>query len=301
MVEFKRILCPVDLSAASVGPLAYAGLVASWYHGKVTAFHAVPELMPAAFPDGGAFVPLPIVPPTTRQDLMQRLHKEIAASGIAGPAVTAVIGNGEAPTAIVAHATTMGADLVVMGTHGRSGLGRFFLGSVTEKVLCEAPCPVLTVPPRAPASPPQAPELKRILCAIDFSPASVDSFRYAVDIGRRAGAWILAVHCVDWLDENGPPEVAEHGGRESFREYLLNDGRHRLAELVSHETAGSDGVTTAVVAGRADREILRAADENRTDLIVMGVQGCGGAALALFGSTTQQVVRKACCVVLTVR
>jgi nucleotide-binding universal stress UspA family protein len=255
--------------------------------------------MPIGFPDGGAFVPLPVVPPTTRRDVMQQLRMQVAASGIDGPDLATLIGEGDPPTAIVAQAATMGADLVVMGTHGRSGFDRFVLGSVTEKVLREAPCPVLTVPPRAPSPSPARP-LKRILCAVDFSPASVDSFRYAVDIGRHAGASVLAVHAIDWLEE-GPRDDAEDSGQESFREYLLNDGRRRLADVVSHETAGGDGVVTTVVAGRADREILRLADGNGTDLIVMGVQGRGGAALALFGSTTQQVVRKACCVVLTVR
>ncbi len=301
MRRFKRILCPVDLSAASVDTLAYAGLVASWDQGEVTAFHAVFALMPPAFPASGALAPLPVASPAARQDVREQLREKIAASGIDGPDVMAVIGEGEAPTAILAQAETMGADLVVMGTHGRSGFGQVFLGSVTEKVLREAPCPVLTVPLPAPASSPEAPELRRILCAVDFSSASVDALRCAIDVGRCAGASVLAVHSIDWLDENGPPESAGHSGQESFREYLLNDGRRRLAELVSRETEGGDGIATAVVAGRADREILEVADENRTDLIVMGAQGRSGAALALFGFTTRQVIGRACCLVLTVR
>ncbi len=59
MTDFKRILCPMDLSGASIRPLAYAETVARWYDGHVTTFHAAPPYMPAAFPDGEAFEPVP--------------------------------------------------------------------------------------------------------------------------------------------------------------------------------------------------------------------------------------------------
>ncbi len=316
MAEFKRVLCPVDLSDASIRPLAYAEAVASWYGGRVIAYHAAPPHMPAALPEGGAFEPVPTVRVVTRSDLMRQLRGLVAAAGIEEADVTMVMGQGRAADEIVEQARTMRADLVVMGTHGRGGVGRLVLGSVTEKVLRTAPCPVLTVPPHAPAIPPVRPDLRRILCAIDFSPASVGAFHQAVDIGRRASASVLVLHSIDWLESKGrddlinyavqmdprvPPEIADEIRQESIRQQLIDDASKRLAELVSPETAAGRDVTTMVVTGRADREILRIAEENRADLIAMGAQRCGGAELALFGSTTQQVVRGASCVVLTVR
>ncbi len=316
MAEFTRVLCPVDLSDASVRPLAYAEAVARWYGGHVTAFHAAPPQMPAALPDDGAFQPLPTIPVVTRADLMHQLRALVAAAQFEESDVTIVMGEGRAADEIVKQAKTMGADLVVMGTHGRSGFRRLVLGSVTEKVLRTAPCPVLTVPPHAPATPSLPPALKLILCAVDFSPASVGSFHQAVDIGRRARASVLVVHSIDWLESKGrdelvnavvrvdprvPPEVAEEIRQETIRQQLIDDASKDLAELVSSETAEGCDVTTMVVTGRADSEILRIAEENGADLIAMGAQRCGGAELALFGSTTQQVVRGAFCVVLTVR
>ncbi len=316
MTEFRRILCPVDVSDASTRPLAYAGVVARWYGGRVTAFHAAPAHMPAAFPDGGAFQPLPTIPVVTRADLMHQLRDLVAAAEIEEPDVAMVMGEGHAADEIVRQAKTMGADLVVMGTHGRSGLRRLVLGSVTEKVLRTAPCPVLTVPPHAPEIPSPRPELRRILCAIDFSPASVRAFHQAVDIGRRASASVLVVHSIDWLESKGrddlinaavrmdprvAPEIADEIRQESIRQQLIDDASKQLAELVASETADGCDPTTKVVTGRADSEILRIAEDNTADLIAMGAQRCGGTELALFGSTTQQVVRGASCVVLTVR
>jgi nucleotide-binding universal stress UspA family protein len=297
--EFKRILCPIDLSDASARTLAYADAVARWYQGHVTVFHAAPALTPVAVPAGGIFQPLQVTP-VHRDELMQQLQQMVTAAGMNGPDVTEVVEEGEAATAIVEHARQMHADLVVMGTHGRRGFDRLLLGSVTERVLRKAPCPVLTVPPHAPATPAPPAVLKQILCAIDFSPASIASLRHAIDIGRRAGSSILLVHSIESLAEEEPREIAHYSVPE-FRRYLIEDGRQRLAELVSNETSDGPNVTAIVVAGRAYREILRIADEKKPDLIVMGAQGRGGAALALFGSTTQEVVRGGGCPVLTVR
>ncbi len=172
------------------------------------------------------------------------------------------------------------------------------------------------MPPRAPAIPSSRPEVKRVLCATDFSPASVRSFHQAVDIARRADASLLVVHSIAWLESKGrddlinfvvqidprvPPEIADEIREESIRQRLIDDASKRLAELVSPETADGREITTMVVTGRADREILRLAEEHEADLIAMGAQGRGGVDLALFGSTTQQVARGASCVVLTVR
>jgi nucleotide-binding universal stress UspA family protein len=86
-----------------------------------------------------------------------------------------------------------------------------------------------------------------------------------------------------------------------FRQQLLDDARQRLRALVAEEPRTWCDIRDEVVAGRAHREILRLAEARPADLIVLGAQGRGGLGLALFGSTTQQVVRGASCPVLTVR
>jgi nucleotide-binding universal stress UspA family protein len=301
VVEFKNILCPVDLSELSVRTLAYAGAIAKWYDARLTALHVVPAFEPMDVRTGVPFEPVSMVYPIARDEVLEQMRQTVAAAGLGAGTVALTAEAGEAAaTVVVDQAVAMHADLVVMGTHGRSGFDRFFLGSVTERVLRKAPCPVLTVPPHAPASPPSYVALRVILCPIDFSSAALEAFGFALDLARRSDASVVLVHAIEFLAEEEPLENA-HFNVPEFRSYLLEDARQRLESLVSHEPPIKRGVRTLAVAGRAHHEILRIAADESADLIVMGAQGRGGAALALFGSTTQQVVRGASCAVLTVR
>jgi len=298
VVEFKRILCPVDLSELSVRTLAYAGAIASWYDAHLTALHVVPSLTPMDVRTG--VEPVSMVYPLSRDEVLEQLRQTVAAAGLGEGTVALTAEAGEAAATVVDQAVAMRADLVVMGTHGRSGFDRFFLGSVTEKVLRKAPCAVLTVPPHAPATPPPEVALRTILCPIDFSSAALEAFGFALDLARRSDASIVLVHAIEFLAEEEPREYA-HFNVPEFRSYLLEDARQRLESLISGEPRLNRGVRTVVVVGRAHHGILHIAADEGADLIVMGAQGRGGAALALFGSTTQQVVRGATCPVLTVR
>jgi len=91
------------------------------------------------------------------------------------PRATPLAEPGDPQSTIIDQALSKKADLIVMGTHGRRGFKRLLLGSVTEAVLREAPCPVLTVPADARAPLPEAGTFKRILCPIDFSPSALQA------------------------------------------------------------------------------------------------------------------------------
>lgn len=298
MVEFKRILCPVDLSELSVRTLAYAGAIASRYDAHLTALHVVPSFTPMDVRTG--LEPVSLVYPVAQDEVLEQLRQTVAAAGLGEGTVALMAETGEAAATVVDQALATRADLLVMGTHGRSGFDRFLLGSVAEKVLRKAPCPVLTVPPHAPATPPSEVALRTILCPVDFSAAALEAFGFALDLARRSDASVVLVHAIEFLAEEEPLETA-HFNVPEFRSYLLTDARQRLESLVSGEPRLNRGVRTVVVVGRAHHGILHIAAAEGADLIVMGAQGRGGAALALFGSTTQQVVRGATCPVLTVR
>lgn len=298
MVEFKRVLCPIDLSELSVRALAYAGAIARWYDARLTALHVVPSFTPMDVRTG--LEPIDLVYPVARDEVLEQLRKIVVAAGLGEGTVALAAEAGEAAATVVDQALGTHADLLVMGTHGRSGFDRFFLGSVTEKVLRKAPCPVLTVPPHAPAAPPSAVSIRTILCPVDFSPAALEAFGFALDLARRANASVVLVHAIEFLAEE-EPRAFEHFSVPEFRAYLAEDARQRLQSLVSGEAPLSLGVNIEVVVGRAHHGILHVAADESADLIVMGAQGRSGAALALFGSTTQQVVRGATCPVLTVR
>ena len=191
------------------------------------------------------------------------------------------------------------AQLTVLGTYGRRGFKRLLLGSVTEAILREAPCPVLTVP-QAPASVSEAVTFKRILCPIDFSPSALQALGFALDLARQADGRVTLLHVVEWLAEE-EPRASTHFSVPEYRRYMVEDAQERLRNLVADESRTWVEIDDLVVFGRAHREILRSAETKPADLIVMGAQGRGGIGLALFGSTTQQVLRGAMCPVLTVR
>ena len=99
---------------------------------------------------------------------------------------------------IVAQLEATDADLLVLGTHGRSGFQRLFLGSVTEKVIRKACCPTLVVPPRAPDVAPTAPvQFRRILCPVDFSESSLRAFAHAVNMAEEADAHLTLLHVIE--------------------------------------------------------------------------------------------------------
>ena len=193
----------------------------------------------------------------------------------------------------------MPADLVVMGTHGRGGFERIVLGSVTEKVLRKLTCPVLTVPPHAGKTPTVPGPFTSILCATDFSNASLHALEYAMSLAQEAGSTLTVVFSLQWeLEDEAElqaPVVSE------YRLMREADSQKRLDALVPKSVRDVCKVETVMATGKASREITRIADNVMADLIVMGVHGRGVVDLTLFGSTTHYVIRHAHCPVLTVR
>jgi nucleotide-binding universal stress UspA family protein len=194
------------------------------------------------------------------------------------------------------------ADLLVLGTHGRSGFQRLFLGSVTEKVIRKAPCPTLVVPPRAPDVGPDAPvQFRRILCPIDFSESSLDALVYAITMAEEADAQLTLLHVVDIPMVLSQEPMVSEVDLMRIREGAIADARRRLHGLIPDQARAYCTVETAVVEGRVHHGILRQAAEQQSDLVVMGVHGPGVIDRLLFGSTTHHVIRAAACPVLIVR
>ena len=299
MVEFKNILCPTDLSDASVRAMTYAAAFARWYGARLTVLHVVPTFDPitvAGTFDGA----VQSVVPMSREEVQEEMRKVTDSAGIRSLDVILSARAGDPARSIVDQALETAADLVVMGTHGRSGFERLLIGSVAEKVLRKAPCPVLLVPPDLAAAAPTDVTFKRILCAMDFSPAALQALGFALDLARQADGVVTVLHAIEWLAEEEPRAHA-HFNVPEYRYYLVDAARERLRTLLADESRTWSAIEERVVLGRAYREILKMAAESGTDLIVMGAQGRGGLGLTLFGSTTQQVVRAATCPVLTVR
>ncbi|MDO9116517.1 MAG: universal stress protein [Nitrospira sp.] len=205
----------------------------------------------------------------------------------------------EIPTA----ALDTGVELIVLGARGSSGSSGPLLGGVVERVTKTAPCPVLTVPlpgERAGAQPvPQSPPVvHRILAPVDFSKPSLESVEYAVDLAQKLDATLELVHVVEpgYQDLNKAVLGEED---QTDAPPVRND--NRLRELVSLiKSFGLPG--DALIRGGVPSDaILACAQEQRSDLIVMGTHGRRGFSRLRFGSVVETVLRLASCPVLTVK
>lgn len=295
MSDFTRILCPVDFSECSRHAVEHAIALAHASGATLTALYVIPPL-PVLLPgqDGGMYPPI-VFSPEDIEQFRQELTTFVAPP--AGQAFVPVVEQGLPTQEILRHARA--ADLVVMGTHGRSGFERLMMGSVTERVLLNSPSPVLTVPPRAPDAVPFGPaSYHRILCAIDFSPSSMKALEYGAALARTAHGRLTVFHAIE------PASIFEPvmmGAAGPSSDVVARESARKLThDAIPPAVLASTVVTESVSKGKPYREILRAAAEFQADLIVIGAHG-GGRGLRAFGSTTNQVVRQATCPVLTLR
>ena len=305
MIEIRRILCPVDFSEFSRHALDHAVAVARRYGSTVTVLNVCPPVPATPLLPGAPPVPITVAAPADLDALLVSLKRFAdAETGTAVP-MQVEIGQGNPAREILDHARTLPSDLIVMGTHGRSGFDRLVLGSVTEKVIRRAPCPVLTVPPlveNTAESPAQL--FSRILCAVDFSDASLRALEYAFSLAAGVqGARMTLMHVVEVMPAptaSEPARDAEGRALDAYVAAAAEARTRRLEQLVPDSVRAHSTVEQVLAIGRAHLEILRIATERQTDVIVLGTHGFTISQL-LFGSTAQQVTRQATCPVLTVR
>lgn len=288
-IEIRRILCPTDFSDFSMCALEHAAALARWCGAEILVLHVVQPVF--------ADVPVP-VSGDSRERLAADLRTFAAPAEAARVRVRTVIEDGAPVSTIVRTAAESSADLVVMGTHGRSGFEHFLLGSVTEKLVRKAPCPVLAVHDQHAALPRQGPPYARVLCPTDFSEAAARAVALASSIACEPQSRLTLMHVVETL----PPDDALSGGGVDLVDHLRRREEAlgaRLRQLVPADAACTP--EHVLVRGKPSREIVRQARDSAADLVVMGVHGHNPVHVAVFGSTAHAVVRDAPCAVLTVR
>ena len=294
MISISHILCPIDYSEISHHALAQAAAIARWYEARLTVLYVFPNLptmdAPLVLNEGD------------RERLMSQMRE--FASGV--PSTVAldfrVQEAGFVHEEIVKQIEATQADVLVLGTHGRSGFQRLFLGSVSEKVIRKVTCPTLIVPPRAPDADVDAPvQFHRILCPVDFSESSLDALTYAINFAEEADARLTLLHVIELPQALSEEPTAIDVDMPRIREEAVARARQRLNGLIPEQASTYCTPEVTVVEGRAYREILRQAMEGRSDLIVMGVHGRGALDLLVFGSTTHHVIRASTCPVLIIR
>jgi len=297
-MNIGRILCPIDFSDASVHAADLATPIARWYKARIAALHVLsaPVVVPDVILAGGS------VDEVTLRAALATRFSEACRAGIG---VDVLLEPGSPAAVIVDRAASLPADLIVMGTHGTSGFQHLMLGSVTERVLRKAACPVLTVPPRAQAT--SRIPFRRLLCAIDFSDSSIAALQFASSLAVESDARLTLLHVLEWPWEEPPaPKLddlpAEQGAAlAEYRRYREKSALMRLDGLLPDAMRLSDRCVARLSNGKPHVQILDAAAEERSDLIVIGVHGRNPFDMMVFGSTTNQVVRRASCPVLTLR
>jgi nucleotide-binding universal stress UspA family protein len=300
MIRFDQILCPVDLSDVSRRALDHAVALAHWYDARLTVLQVVwGALPPTAYPGVAASPVGSALLPADRDELLQRLRGFASAETAADLRLEVTLREGMIVPEILEEARERGVNLIVMGTHGRGGFDRLLLGSIAEKTLHKAGCPVMTVPP-ASLAPATAEPFRTIVCALDFSPPSYTALNHALSVAQQSQGRLVLLHVLDWPpDRPTPPGL---GPQTAADRRLEQEATLRELRMAVPEEARNWCRPEAIVRiGRPHEEIVRLAHEVEADLVVLGVHGRTALARPFVGSTTNQVVRHADCPVLTVR
>ncbi|MGH8094080.1 MAG: universal stress protein [Chthoniobacterales bacterium] len=197
------------------------------------------------------------------------------------------------------------ADLIVMPTHGRTGLRHTFLGSTAERVVRHSPCPVLVTrvgkEKKAKAAPGKiAPARARtILVPIDFSEASSAGLNYAIEFAERAGAKLIILHSVYVGDELSTDGLGVYRFSD-VRQVAREEAERQLEAFLRPVQFGRVQFETLLKTGHPVAEICAVAEQHRVDLIITATHGRTGFAHLLIGSVAEQVVRRASQSVLVV-
>jgi nucleotide-binding universal stress UspA family protein len=294
MIEIGTILCPVDRSEVSRRALIVGAALARWYGARLRVLEVAAAGLPPAAASPSAVAGMTSA---MRRAILDELRRFTASAD--GATTDVVVEEGDILTRILADASAHATGLIVMGTHSQRGFERLLAGSLTEKVLRQAPCPVLTVPPGQRAVPPGPGPFKSVLCAVDFSQASLHAVEYALSLAQEADARLVVAHVIDWPNTAAlsPPLAAAID--ETRRDYEARR-LEQLRAAVPPPAREWCRVEEVLAAGTPGREIVRLATAQAIDLIVMGVHGRSALNLAVFGSTTRRVVHDAHCPVLTV-
>ncbi len=295
MLSIKRILVPYDFSAFSQEALRYGLNIAKQVGAELHVMHV--EVLHG--------VPLTDVPSQTSKSetLHQRVEEENEALRPLFKEVVTfyAVGYDIAPgPAILAYTREYDIDLIVAGTHGRRGVRRFLLGSVTEELVRHAECPILTIPKsEAPAL--ETIDIRRILVPTDFSKHSKEALLYAKELARLFGAQIDLLHVV-----NMPSQVTFYDtGLFSVYKFQPEVDKYALDQLKdfygeSQDGPPADNVRYAVTYDLEADGIVEYAKENPIDLIVMGTHGRSGVSF-LLGNVTAKTIRRISCPAFIVR
>jgi len=294
MLEIKLILCPVDFSEFSIRAYHYALSLAEHYRAKLVAQHVV-ELWRYPYAEyvatQGDYQQFSRALREGGEERLQEFMKKHTQDEVQ-PELA--VYEGVAADSILSFAQERKMDLIVMGTHGRRGFDRLVLGSVTDRVMRTAPCPVLAISKLPHDSSATGEErrrvhhLSRILFCTDFSEASERPLNYAISATAEYGAELTLLHV---LEEVPSPAKTDDA---------IATATQQIDKLIPQEGRKTTKIKTAVRIGKPYMQIIQFVVEAQIDMVTMGVSGRGALDRAVFGSTTYRVMQLGPCPVLAV-
>lgn len=295
--NFNKILCATDLSELSDITLSAGAALAKEFNAKLYVCHIIDLTIQAAYGDV-VLAPLELQNQTTEY-AYDHIAKLIGDQDIDWePLVTTGHPSDEISRLVAEHHI----DLTVVATHGRSGLKRVVLGSVTERLMRILSCPLLIV--RSLESDDTAAKqvslnMKKILVGCDFSPYSELAFQYGLSLAQEFESEVHLVHVIETPAYKGMMKYSA-SQTEDFDKNLHTQLQEKLALMIPKESFAWCEPKIVLLAGRPHEEIIKHSVLNHIDLIVLGIRGRNLFEALFTGSTTDRVSRQSPCPVLSV-
>jgi nucleotide-binding universal stress UspA family protein len=286
MITIKKILCPVDFFPASDAAVSYAAGLAGTYGAGIHLLHVITPVATSMYEYAIDITEIMKAMEENSTSELTKLATRAKEAGVSAEFETRV---GDVYEEIKRAIEILKPELIVMGTHGRRGVERWFMGSTTEKLLRHSPVPLITISGAGEKSVP--PRFRRILVTTDFSDGTSDALAYAFSVAQENESQISLLHVFHDV-------TADVSGK--YRESLVQGVQKQLEDLVPAEARTWCDVNTVVETGVPYRIILRVLEDEKIDLLVMNIHGKGMLDRALLGSTAERVVRAASCPVMLI-
>jgi nucleotide-binding universal stress UspA family protein len=291
----RNILVPIDFSKMSIQAIETAKRLAQRFGATVHLAHVhqfdyPAEVMPPAPP----FIPFSVVSydEDAEKRLSWQLHDLARKHDLLNSGTCHIQTGAPAFDEICRLARDIRADLIVMPTHGYTGLKHVFLGSTAERIVQHSPCPVFVSRQRER-------RFDKILVPVDFSGCSLDGLKYAISFAERFAAKIIMLHAVELGYVYAADGYAMYDLSE-LTEAARKHAERQMREFVRLTSFGPVKFDTVIRTGSPVEEICAFAKDEDVDLIITATHGRTGLKHVLIGSTAERVVRHAPCAVLVV-
>ena len=273
MQQFSRVLAAVDFSKPARRAFEYALALSQRHGAELVVVQAVPLNQALSWHARERFA------------LTAKLRRR---ADLANVEFMDRVQQGDPATIILSHAGSLHPDVIILGTHQRTGLDRFANGSVAERVAAKSSVPVLVIPHRRRTA--ALEPFGHLAVAVDFSASANGAIEQALALASDPADRITLLHVVPGFSSGVPPHLYRYGIAE-YQDGLLRDAHQRMQLAVPVRRSTPAAVHSRVLVGDTTIEISRAVEGIGADLLVVGVPKRGVVSRAVFGTTAARLLR----------